>query len=90
VAKEDSSVNVPPALSAGVNASILRLVSNCRFRGLDSRGTHLPFVDIVSVPRFFPLVRGRHLEFCGGVEKLGVRFKKVWKNFQIGSTAIHF
>lgn len=38
--------------------------------GVDFRGTHLPFVNIVRVPRLFLLVRGRHLEFCGVVEKI--------------------
>jgi hypothetical protein len=59
-------VNVPPALSAGVNDSILRGLAFVVTGGVGSCRAHLPFVDVVGVPRLILLVRGRHLEFRSG------------------------
>ena len=59
-AKEDSSANVPPALSSGLKSSIWKSQQVFRSRGLDE--IYLPLVDVLGVPGLVFLMSWRHLE----------------------------
>lgn len=58
---EDSSANVPPALSSGLKGSIYNQLDRCD-EEIGLREAYLPFVDVFRIPRFVLLVCARHLD----------------------------